>query len=99
MCKLLKVATPATALTVNVLAGVKDPVRLSTDKVIVSVLVVLRLLSALSIRTVTGGLIAAPAVVLVGCCPKATWGAATTTFALPLIAPQSSVTEIVRVPG
>src|SRR5262249_60641801 len=76
MDRLLKEATPATAATVSVPLRVPPPGLLPSATVTLEASVVTTLLKASSTCTVTAGLSEAPAVVLVGCWPKARWCAA-----------------------
>ena len=70
-CRLLNVAMPLLTVTVVVLLPVRLPGPLATATVTWSVLSVLNTWPNWSrISTVTAGLMAAPAVVLVGCCTK-----------------------------
>src|SRR4051812_21309327 len=73
-CRLPKVARPPTALTVVVLVPVKapGPVALTETLAVLAV----RLPNWSRICTVTAGLMARPAVVVVGCCMNARWSAA-----------------------
>src|SRR5262249_32855503 len=66
--------TPATATTGVVRRPGQAPGALALT--VTGGVLVVRLLKASRTCTVTAGLMAAPAVVLVGCCPKARWSAA-----------------------
>src|ERR1044072_9411754 len=97
MDRLLTVATPLTAATVVVplrvpLAGL---VPMASETLAVGLTT---LLPAYSSCTVTAGLLARPAVVLLGCCTKARWVAATTRMLKALeVAPVRPVLEAARV--
>src|SRR5947209_4682778 len=78
--RLLKVATPALTVTVVVLPPAKPPGPLATDSVTWSVLsLVVKLPKRSNARTVTAGLTATPATVVLGWTLKARWLAAAGT--------------------
>ena len=75
--RLLKVATPPLTVTVVVLPAAKPPGPLATASVTWSLLsLVARLPKWSKTLTVTAGLMATPATVVLGCTPKARWSAA-----------------------
>ena len=83
---MLKVATPLDAAAVAVVEPPSN-VPLPSVKVTVELSVVITLLNWSSTFTVTAGLIATPAVALVGCCPKMTlFAAAALTVMVPVVA-------------
>src|SRR5947207_3056907 len=87
MDRLEKVATPPEAFLVVVPLSVPDPGFVPMATVTLAVEEV-RLLKASRIRTVTAGVMEAPAVVLVGCWPKATLaGAAGVMLKVEEVAP------------
>ncbi len=92
MLRLLKVATPATALTLVVPASVPPPGLVAIASVTVPVNPVAVLLEPSSAVTTTAGVMVAPAVVVVGCTVIASCVAgATLTLKAGLVAEVSPV--------
>ena len=98
MDRVLKVAMPPTAATVVVPLSVPAEGLVPMAMVTLDVSLVTRLPNLSSTSTVTAGLIAAPATVLLGCPPKARWSAAAKVMLnVPEVVPGRAPSVAVRV--